>query len=117
MVIQRHDLEQDANYREVNCFRRCEKVTFNPRSSVTVGASILSTFGTSMTSAPAMRTISDNTTNVQAEQDNLNLGRPTLKEQRVVGAFKVPALDLERCDRFFDLAEDRFIALGIYHAD
>lgn len=41
--------------------------------------------------------------------------RPGLEEQRAVGAFKVPPLDLGRVDRFFMLAEDRFLALGIYH--
>lgn len=32
-----------------------------------------------------------------------------------MGAFKIPPFDPERVDRFFCLAEDRFIALGIYH--
>lgn len=44
-------------------------------------------------------------------------GRPDREEQRAVGAFKVPPLDLERVDRFFSLAEHRFLALGIYHPD
>lgn len=44
-----------------------------------------------------------------------NMERPPRDEQRAVGAFKVPAFDPNRADRFFNLAEDRFIALGIYH--
>lgn len=44
-----------------------------------------------------------------------NLDRPDREEQRAMPAFKMPAFDPERAERFFQEADDRFLALGIYH--
>lgn len=41
--------------------------------------------------------------------------RPDREEQRAMPAFKMPAFDPERVERFFEEADDRFLALGIYH--
>lgn len=41
--------------------------------------------------------------------------RPDREEQRAMPSFKMPQFDPERVERFFQEADDRFLALGIYH--